>query len=412
MYKAGSSLTITICKLWLVVVIALLIVASQIAQAQTLTVLHTFTEENGDGEMPYAGVILDNKGNLYGTTELGGLEGGGMVFRLAPDGTLENLLPRYFAVCELYAGLLKIKQSLYSTSIACGEYGGGALFELTYVPKAGHYDGKILYSFYGSVGNYQWPTSDLVADPEGNLYGTTRYGGHEYGTVYEVSPEGTETVLYAFCPDEPEGCTDGSIPLAGLVRDADGNLYGTTVYGGAYGGVDGCGTVFEVTPAGTETVLHSFQCAPDGSAPSADLIMDAKGNLYGTTGGGGSDRCGTVFEIAAGSMEKVLYSFQCPPDGSGPLAALIRDEMGNLYGTTAYGGVYGNGTIFKLAFSRRQKTYTEQVLYSFTGGADGANPYSKLAMDKEGNLYGTTEQGGDLSDCYGRGCGTVFMLTP
>ncbi len=248
----------------------------------------------------------------------------------------------------------------------------------------------------------------MVADAEGNLYGTTRYGGNEVnevGTVYEVSPEGTETVLYAFCPDPLNGCTDGSEPMAGVVRDADGNLYGTTHYGGAYGGADGYGTVFKVTPDGTETVLHSFEGYQDGENPSGDLLWDKQGNLYGTT-------LGTVFEFKAAGVMETLYVFQGAPDAIYSRAGLTRDARGNLYGTSVYGGVYDNGAVFKLTYSKKQKTYVEQVLYSFTGGADGANPYSKLAMDKAGNLYGTTEQGGDLSLCYGRGCGTVFKLTP
>jgi uncharacterized repeat protein (TIGR03803 family) len=392
----------------LAVILGLLVIVGQIARAQPLTVLHTFTGEQGDGATPYAGVILDREGNLYGTTELGGLGGGGTVFKLAPDGTLEDIFPGYLGGSEPLADLLKVKNSIYGTTIAGGTYGGGTIFELTYVPKLNRYQGETLFNFCAlscGYGYYQWPDSDLVADAQGNLYGTTRYGGNEYGTVYEVSPEGKETVLYAFCPDEPKGCTDGSLPLAGVVRDADGNLYGTTYYGGAYGGVDGYGTLFKVTPAGTEIVLHSFEGYQDGEDPSGDLLWDKEGNLYGTT-------LGTVFEFTAAGVMETLYVFQGVPDAIYSQAGLTRDARGNLYGTSVYGGVHDNGAVFKLTYSKKQKTYVEQVLYSFTGGADGANPYSKLVMDKAGNLYGTTEQGGDLSLCYGRGCGTVFKLTP
>jgi len=404
MDKAGSSLTTIIPKLHLVVVVALLVMAGQIARAQTLTVLHTFTGENGDGATPYAGMILDTEGNLYGTTEFGGEWGGGSVFKLAPDGTLQDIWPASAGGSQPLAAVLKIKNNIYGTAIAGGQFDGGTVFDLWYVPKRNRYWGKTLYSFCVlscGYGYYQWPTSDLVADADGNLYGTTRYGGNGSGDVYQVSLDGTGTVLYAFCPEWQNGCTDGSEPMAGVVRDADGNLYGTTYYGGTYNS----GAVFELTPAGTETVLHSFEGGADGEYPSADLLRDAQGNLYGTT-------LGTIFEITAAGVENVLYTFQGPPDAIGSQAGLTRDARGNLYGTTVYGGVYDEGAVFKLTYSKKQKTYIEQVLYSFTGGTDGANPYSKLVMDKAGNLYGTTEQGGDLSDCYGRGCGTVFELTP
>lgn len=399
-------------KLLLLVAATGLLATAQSSRAQTLLVLHTFTGSH-DGATPYAELIFDGKGNLYGTTKYGGFMDAGTVFELTPSGTEEQLYPMTLCGNGPVGGLLKIKKNLYGTSYAGGSCfgndGSGSVFELVYSAKKKAYSGKTLFSFYGGLfgPDGERPEGTLIADQEGNLYGTTAYGGNGNGTVYEVTPTGTETVLHTFS-DDP----DGSQPYGKLVWDGEGNLYGTTYYGGAYGEY---GTVFKLTPDGTETVLYSFQGGDDGQWPSAGLTRDAKGNLYGTTEG-------TVFDITAAGGAEVLHRFCSQPnctDGAGPVSSLLRDGKGNLYGTTAQGGDGGSGcggfscgTVFKLTYSKKQKTYVEQVLYSFTGGADGGNPYAGLVMDKAGNLYGTTEQGGDVSLCYGRGCGTVFKLTP
>jgi uncharacterized repeat protein (TIGR03803 family) len=205
-------------------------------------------------------------------------------------------------------------------------------------------------------------------------------------------------VLYSFI-----GGNDGKYPEAGVIQDAKGNLYGTTSYGGAscY-----CGTVFVLDTHGTETLLHSFAGGTDGVDPYAGLLMDAKGNLYGTTSEGGTSGYGAVFKLTKAGKETVLYSFcpegyPCTDDGASPYAGLVMDAKGNFYGTTGSGGTSGYGTVFKLS-----KSGKESVLYSFTG-LDGENPYlGFLLMDAKGNLYGTTSYGG--SDGYG----TVWKLTP
>jgi uncharacterized repeat protein (TIGR03803 family) len=288
---------------------------------------------------------------------------------------------------------------------------------------------RVLHSFnYNGTDGWE-PLASLIFDAAGNLYGTTFSGGsYGGGMVFELTPTTgggwTEQVLYNF------GGTDGWYPEASLIFDAAGNLYGTTVNGGAYGG----GTVFELTPTAgggwTEQVLYSF-CAQtnctDGANPEASLIFDAAGNLYGTTQYGGTTTYGgTVFELtpAAGGgwTEAVLYPFnRNGTDGVVPVASLIFDTAGNLYGTTLGGGTYGNeftgGTVFELT-PTAGGGWTEQVLWSFGSGTDGANPWFGLIFDAAGNLYSTTANGGGnfSGNCleYGMdlGCGTVFELTP
>jgi len=292
-----------------------------------------------------------------------------------------------------------------------------------FAPSAQARSYKVLYAFWGSNqghgGDGEAPRARLVRDAAGNLYGTTLRGGScggggTCGTVFKVDKSGKETVLHMFMRHG-----DGTYPDAGLLLDATGNLYGTTPTGGSATtcGNSGCGTVFKVDTSGTESVLYNFVGPPDGADPEAGLIRDAMGNLYGTTAGGGAAGYGTVFKIDASGTETVLYSFTGPPDGAYPYAGLAMDASGNLYGTTREGGTgqctqpgngVGCGTIFKL-----DTTGTESVLYSFAGPPDGGNPYAGLIMDAKGNLYGATSEGGS-GQCKQSGnvvgCGTIFKL--
>jgi uncharacterized repeat protein (TIGR03803 family) len=218
------------------------------------------------------------------------------------------------------------------------------------------------------------------------------------GVVFKLDAAGRETVLYSFT-----GGSDGGYPFAGLIRDSAGNFYGTTNGGGSAG----AGVVFKLDAKGNETVLYSFTGGSDGANPYAGLMRDSAGNLYGTTAVGGSASAGVVFKLDTAGNETVLYSFTGGSDGGYPLAGLIRDSAGNLYGTTVAGGLAGGGVVYKL-----DPTGHETVLYSFTGGADGGNPNAGVIFDSAGNLYGTTAGGGDLSPCYGVGCGVVFKLNP
>jgi uncharacterized repeat protein (TIGR03803 family) len=319
-----------------------------------------------------------------------------------------------------YAGLIADTQrDLYGTTVYGGASDSGTVFEI-----AANGTETVLYSFCAQTNctDGRYPYGGLIADKNGNLYGTTAAGGKGGGadgggTVYQLAPDGTETVLYSFCSRTV--CADGSGPQGGLIADKKGNLYGTTAGGGSgytCGEQTGCGAVFKLARDGTESVLYSFctlaSCS-DGRGPNATLI-DRAGNLYGTTSGGGAQNGGTVFRIATDGTESVVYSFgsltNCA-DGCDPLGNLIADTNGNLYGTTYQGGGTcpdGCGTVFKVA-----PDGTETVLHAFTGGSDGANPYAGLLGDKTGNLYGTTELGGGTDNCGvgPAGCGTVFEIT-
>jgi uncharacterized repeat protein (TIGR03803 family) len=388
----------------------------QPTQAQTFSVLYSFT--GVDGSTPEANLIL-NSSNLYGTTSYGGALGGGTVFKLTGTGS-ETALHGFAGGpsdgANSGSGLILRKGGLYGTTFYGGTYGYGNVFTVN--PKTGKE--TVLYNFAGGTSDGANPQNQgtLVMDAAGTVYGTTTGGGVSgcdingffgCGTVFKLTSAGSETALYRFCSQT--NCTDGQNPIAGLVVDSTGTLYGTTFYGGAYG----YGTVFKLNPTtGQETVLYSFTGGSDGEGPVGGLIMKT-GNLYGTTANGGGSPgcningyvgCGTVFELTAARQEKVLYTFCSQPncaDGANPDAGLIKDSNGNFYSTTYNGGTLGLGTVFMV----NGKTGTETILHSFGGGpSDGANPHGSLIRDKEGNLYGTTMQGG------ASGAGTVFKLTP
>ena len=324
----------------------------EVSGSGTETVLYSFCALSGckDGYHPHAGLILDTMGNLYGTTYDGGAHQAGTVFEIS--GSAETVL---YSFCVLShcrdgyyprAGLVRDNHgNLYGTTQFNGAYGGGTVFELSASGTE-----TVLYSFCAQPGcvDGSGPRAGLVLDTSGNLYGTTYNGGaNGKGMVFKVSASGTEAVLYSFCAQS--GCPDGSNPLAGLVLDTNGNLYGTTLKGGA----NGKGTVFEVSASGAETVLHSFCAQPgcrDGSSPQAGLVMDANGNLYGTTYYGGAKRGrGTVFELSPNGTETVLHSFSANGiDGYNPVAGLVLDTKGNLYGTTLAGGANRGGTVFEV----------------------------------------------------------------
>jgi uncharacterized repeat protein (TIGR03803 family) len=256
----------------------------------------------------------------------------------------------------------------------------------------------VLHSFSGAGGDGASPYGGVMMDGQGNFYGTTQAGGtSNCGTVFKLDATGKETVLYSFAGTGG----DGSSPFAGVVRDGQGNLYGTTEGGGA----SGYGTVFKLDTTGKETVLHSFTLTVgDGGFPMTGLVLDAKGNLYGTTNSGGrgiDGGNGVVFKLDKAGRERVLYRF--PRTGAKGIRphGVVRDAQGNLYGTTVFHGAFGWGTVFKLA-----PTGKLTVLYNFTGGnADGGDPYAGVVRDGQGNLFGTTSAGAI-------GYGTVFKITP
>ncbi len=216
-----------------------------------------------------------------------------------------------------------------------------------------------------------------MRDAEGNLYGTAIRGGtSNYGVVFKVDSAGHQTVLHNFT-----GGSDGAPPTASLIRDSAGNLYGTAQYGGIATGTSGFGTVYKLDSLGTETVLYTFKGSVDGGSPYAGVLRDAAGNLYGTTALGGASNYGVVFKLDTTGNETALYAFTGGRDGAYPEANLTRDPQGNIYGTAIKGGSAGYGVAFKLDADGR-----ETVLHSFTGGEDGATPTSNLIRDTKGNL--------------------------
>src|SRR5271155_817044 len=329
--------------------------------AATEKLLYSFDANNKGGKDPYTALISDTAGNLYGTTLLG------------------------------------------------GAFGYGAVFEVVKPPGGGGWTQKILHSFDNNGKDGYRPYAGMVFDGNGHLYGTTNQGGtYNGGTVFELSPRTgggwTEKILHSF----NNNGADGYDPYAGLVLDGSGNLYGTTPFGGAENG----GTVFELTPthqAWAENILYSFN-ANDGSpyTPYADLVFDGDGNLYGTTLNGGAGY-GAVFELLAptegGWTEKTLHSFlDNGKDGNTPYGGVILDSAGNLYGDTTNGGSNGKGVVFELTKPRGGGPWSEKLLHTFNAnerGTDGEDPQASLFLDG-GNLYGTTSLAGH------RGGGTVF----
>jgi uncharacterized repeat protein (TIGR03803 family) len=381
------------------------------AQARSFKVLHSFAG-GSDGCYPVGGLILDGAGNLYGTTA-GGTCSYGTVFKLAPGGT-ETLLYSFTGGSSGEgpgASLVFDKKgNLYGTTVEGGSIGCGVIFRVTSTGRE-----KTVHDFAGPPSDGCTPIGALIMDESGDFDGTTNGGGNNrLGTVFKLTADGTESVLYSFC--RKAHCADGQAPYAGLTADALGNLYGTTQSGGRLGCGNQCGTVFELAPDGSETVLYKFRGPPnDGNNPDDNLIIDQSGNFYGTLFTGGhagcfeDTGCGAAFKLASDGTYSVLHFFTGKTgDGANPVAGLIADSADNLYGTTEYGGgractisPYGCGTIFELA-----PDGTETVLHSFGKGSNGANPTAGLVADGKGNYYGAASEGG------ANGFGTVFKFTP
>ncbi len=347
---------------------------------------------NPDGQNPYAGMV-NLKGALYGTTELGGKYGFGVLYRVSTSGA-EHVLHTFGNASttdgsDPYGTLIDLNGKLYGTTY----YGGRAPADYGTVYKASTAGAeRIVCSFQTSQGEFPYAG---VAALNGTLYGTTYQGGkRNYGTVYGCTTSGKVRVLHSF-----KLSPDGAYPYAPPAALGSA-LYGTTYQGGTKDNTYGYGIVYKVTPSGAYHVLHKFKGYPDDGAYPYARPLALGGKLYGTTAGGGTYNYGTVYEITASGAENVIYSFKGSPDGAGPRADLIAIH-GTLYGTTSSGGQYNQGTVYKLTTSGK-----ERLLHSFTGTApDGSDPLGGL-VDLKGELYGTTFYGGKHGD------GIVFKIAP
>lgn len=371
-----------------------------------------------DGGDPATALTFDASGNAYGTTVTGGASQCGTVFKLTPSGGGQFTESVLFSFdCSgsgknPYGGVtLDGKGNLYGTTVAggsggfCSGDGCGVVYMLS--PSGNSWVETVMYNFTGGDDGFG-PGGAIISDGNGNFYGTTPDGGTGgVGVVYEISPVRgggwKETVLHPFT-----GGNDGSVgSLGSLLLAKDGNIYGVSELGGAFG----AGTVFQLSPGqgGTWnfTTVYAFKGTPDAAFPYGGLIADGNGNLYGTTYFGGKMGAGTIFELDRSTRkEHVLYSFKGGTDGSNSTATLVFDKAGNLFGTTSMGGNPGCdcGTVFEL--SPVSGGVKEMVLHRFSETPDGGYPYYGLSADPNGNLYGTTVSGGRNTQ------GLVFRFTP
>jgi len=392
------------------------------ACAQSYSVIHNFTG-GSDGGMPLAGLTIDSVGNLYGTANLGGHTGEncgsggcGVVYRLTQRNSSWVLAPLYSfsggndGMNPRMANVaLGTNGSVYSSTY----YGGGActddprgcgtVFKLQPPASACHtalcpWRETILHSFNGADGS--GPVGALIFDEQGNLDGVTNTGGlRNGGTVFELDAGSDYSEMILFHPYGYPGSA---------LKSHAGNLFGSTFIG-----MQSPGTIYELTLTGGNwigTDIYDFTNGADGGYPQAGVIFDQAGNLYGATTTGGSGLGGTVFELTPSNGAwtfNLLFSFAAPPNGhfvNGPVGSLAFDALGNLYGTTVVDGAHGFGAVFKLSPSAGGWSYTS--LHDFTGGSDGAYPYSNLVFDASGNIYGTASAGGE------HGAGVVFEITP
>jgi uncharacterized repeat protein (TIGR03803 family) len=392
----------------LVTLLILAVITTGAAQAQTFKTLFSF--DGSDGSSPFAGLTQGTNGDFYGTAKFGGANGGyGTVFKISPAGTLTTLYnfcsqPDCADGYSPTGGVLQATNgNFYGIANLGGANGDGTVFKITAAGKL-----TTLYNFCSQPGcaDGSRPFAGLVQGTNGAFYGTASIGGAiGEGTVFKIEPSGKLTTLYSFCSQS--NCTDGANPEGVLVQGTDENFYGTTFAGGAKGDY---GTFFKITPSGKLTTLYSFctqsGCA-DGYNPQAGLIQDANGDFYGTTlGGGNSGDYGTFFRITSGGELTTLYRFcsqsSCA-DGYNPSSELVRAASGDFYATTSAGGANAQGTIFSIT-----PTGTLTTLYSFcsTGCTiAGYYPTAGLLQSTNGTFYGTTYEGGT------EGAGTIYSLS-
>jgi uncharacterized repeat protein (TIGR03803 family) len=392
-----------------IITMFMLLALPMASSAQTLTVLVNFDGSNGAN--PWAPLVQGADGDFYGTTIAGYGNHGGWVFQVTPSGTLNPLynfcsLPNCADGDGPIGGLVQAADgNFYGTTNIGGQYLQGTIFRMS---PSGNLD--TIYTFCSQAGcsDGENPGAGLLLANDGTLYGMTTYGGlcsGPCGTVFRITTSGALTTIYSFC--SRANCADGNSPAGTLVQGTDGNFYGTTGMGGPNNPAcfSGCGTIFRLTPAGTLTTIYNFcsqsNCA-DGSIPETGLVQATDGNFYGTTGVGGANNAGIVFRITPSGTFTVLHSFNPTSDGSEPFGTLIQATDGELYGTTENGADNNAGAIFR---STLDGTFTTMYKFCSQRCYDGDNPYSGLIQGDDGNFYGTTAFGGLGSD------GTVFQLS-
>jgi uncharacterized repeat protein (TIGR03803 family) len=412
-----------LCPLFLLVFMTL---TTAPLQAQSYFVIHDFMFTH-DSAFPAFGVTMDNLGNLYGSTET-------TVFKMAPGrsgGWSFSTLYSFTGPSAPEQVLVGPNNTLFGTTfyggnLSCDPDGCGTVFALRPEATAGRmpyrpWSENVLHAFSGGAeGKFPYP--GLVADANGNLYGTTISGGGGAcnggcGTIFSLTtsehlsrhrtrtPDSTwtATTLYSFT-----GGNDGEIPEGGVVA-YDGKLYGTASLGGSFG----WGVVYELSPSGsgwTQNVIYAFEGQDDGEEPQGGVIVDAAGNLYGTTAIGGSSGGGTAFKLVKSNDTwtfQLIYSFTAGSEG--PNGSLVLDAAHNVYGITATGGAFGYGSVFELMPSGDAWTY--RTLHDFCQFCNGSQPAGELLLDSQGNLYGTAAGGGNGS-CTQDGCGVVWEITP
>lgn len=374
--------------------------------------IYSFAGGN-DGEYTDTELVRDSAGNLYGSSVRGGLSGGGTVFQVTPTG-VHNVLYNFTGGAdggEPYKGVtLDAHGNLYGTAVTGGggscEGGCGVVFELT--NSGGVWTQTVIHAFTGSDGS--GPGSPVAIDGQGNVYGTTPTGGaFGIGVVYRLSPNGTGGWNFHVIHTFTDGADGGGGSAGQLLIAGPGHLYGTCTVGG----VNGFGTVYEMALVQGKwqfRTLYAFKDSPDGGMPYGGVVFDKQGNLYGTTYYAGTNDNGTVYKLTHSNgtwIESVLYRFKGGTDGSQPISGLVADAAGNFYGTTSAGGSGSCdcGTIFKMTRSTTG-SWTEKVVYSFPGQPDGKNAYNGMVRDSAGNFFGATVHGGTSDD------GAIYEFTP
>jgi len=397
-------------KLFLAVTLLVFAMTIPRVQAQTFRVLHEFNGGSAggvlDGSRPHGGLVRDTAGNLFGTTFDGGGVDEGVVYKIDSRTGGETVLFTFSAFVSGSSPASNLVQDPAGNLYGIADEGPGGAGVLFKISQAGQQ--TLLEAFQGGLGrNARVPSGGILMDKTGNFFGTTLAGGNGScqfgcGTVFRLDAAGLLHVRHSF-----SGGADGSQPYGPLVKDAAGNLYGVAQHGGNLSCAEfpqlGCGTVFKVATNGQLTVLHTFAGGADGAVPQPGLLMDKAGNIFGTAGFGGTSENGTVFEIAADGTYKVLHRF-VGKDGSTPNGSLVLDPAGNLFGTTQTGGDDGLGTVFELTPAGLINT-----LHSFTGLDDGAAPLAGVIRDTAGHLFGTAVKNFLFQPVQG---GCVFEITP